>query len=53
MIKRTCPNCYKEWYSSQEHTEWICNKCGFILTPKLNKGVLEEKQKVYRKEYRK
>jgi len=29
MIKRICPGCKEEWYSSDSSTEiWICASCG-------------------------
>jgi len=36
---RICPKCDKKWYSADESSEWICDECGEVLKPDLNKDV--------------
>ncbi len=40
MVRRRCPECGRNYYSSASHTEWTC-ECGNILTKQLNEEAFQ------------
>lgn len=41
IVKRTCPDCKREYYSKDLASMWRCI-CGFRLMPRLNKKTRSE-----------
>jgi len=46
MIKRTCPNCNKDWYSADtSDSVWICGSCGAEIPKSCEKPAMEKAEK--------
>ena len=43
MIRRQCPNCGTDWFSS-ETKEWVCHNCGTVLDDKHKRPLLERRK---------
>jgi len=42
MVRRICPNCGKEQFSSVEQEDWTCSSCGAEIPKELNEVKTDE-----------
>ena len=36
MVNRKCPNCGTVWYSADSGSDWVCYRCGGVISKVLN-----------------